>query len=171
MARRSSYRLHDSTGHWLARVFMAMRREFDEALKSHDVTIVEWAVLAGLLDEAADTPSGLAAYSSTDRAVISRALARLEKKRLVSRRSNAEDGRSFALRATAKGTRIAEALMAANQDINQRYLAGLSRDDIDGFRKVLRHMLGNSDATVLHHRETATQSRVAKKPRRGRADS
>ena len=29
----------------------------------------------------------------------------------------------------------------------------------------------SSDATVPHHRETATQSRVAKKPRRGRADS
>ena len=146
MARDSTYRLHDSTGHWLARVFSAMRREFDEALSLHDVSIVEWAVLAGLLDQAADTPSGLADYSGTDRAVISRALSRLEKKRMVSRRNSAKDGRSFALKATTKGTRVAKALMLVNQAINERYLAGLSDEAITDLRLVLRHMLGNAAA-------------------------
>ena len=135
------YRLHDSTGHWIARLFGAMRRDFDRHLAEHGVTIIEWAVLAGLTDGAADTPSALADYSGSDRAVVSRALRRMVEKRLVVRRESDRDGRSITIGATAKGLRIGRVLMRANREINDAYFSGLSTSDLVRFRRILKSAL------------------------------
>ena len=54
----------------MARVFAAMRREFDAELQAEGVTITDWAVLAGLHGGAAGTPSELARLAGIDRAVV-----------------------------------------------------------------------------------------------------
>ena len=145
----TSYRLHDSTGHWIARLFGAMRRDFDRHLAEHGVTIIEWAVLAGLTDGAADTPSALADYSGSDRAVVSRALRRMVEKRLIFRRESDRDGRSITIGATAKGLRIGRVLMRANREINDSYFSGLSKQDLASFRRTLKRAVHANGASTM----------------------
>ena len=141
----AGYKLHDSTGHWMARVFAAMRREFDKELRAQGVTTSDWAVLAGLHGGEASTPSELARLAGLDRAVVTRSLDRLTEDRAFTHREiNDEDRRSFTIRLTPTGKRVAERLLAANQRINEQFLNGLSRTEVRDFRRTLKLMLGNA---------------------------
>ena len=149
----ADYELHDSTGHWMARVFAAMRREFDAELRSQGVTISDWAVLAGLSGGEATTPSELARLAGIDRAVVTRSLDRLtEEKRFTQRQLDADDRRSFRIRLTPAGRRVSAKLLAANKRINDRFLAGLSREEVSQFRRTLRHMLENAKTEPMPKR-------------------
>ena len=141
----SDYELHDSTGHWIARVFATMRREFDKELRSHGVSISEWAVLAGLHSGKASTPSQLAELAGLDRAVVTRALDRLvEERGFATRESNDEDRRSITVELTAAGERLASTLLEANRRINDEFLRGVSAREKSQFRRTLRHILENA---------------------------
>ena len=73
-------------------------------------------------------------------------LDRLERGRLVRRRVNPADRRSFTIELTAAGTRAAERVHAAFADFDARVLAELSPSAADGFHHVLdaveRHTKG-----------------------------
>lgn len=140
-----AYRLHDATGHWIARVFAAMRSEFDKELRASGVTISEWAVLAAVSGGAAKTPSAVAELAGLDRAVVTRALDGLtDEKGLAERRLSGQDRRSFTIHLTASGKRLASHLLRANRRINERFLQGLSSREIEKFRRCLKHILGNA---------------------------
>ncbi len=146
MARTATgYKLHDSTGHWIARVFGAMRREFDKELREHGVSISEWAVLAGLRSGEASTPSQLADLAGLDRAVVTRALdGVVEAKGLATRELSGEDKRSFTIELTAAGDRVVSKLLEANKRINDEFLRGLSSRETNQFRRTLKRMLENA---------------------------
>ena len=91
-----SYSLHDSPGHWIARVFVAMRREFDTVLKDYGVSIGEWAVLASLYQEEIQSPSKIAEFAGIDPAAVTRILDKLtDEKEYVTRSLSQKDRRSF----------------------------------------------------------------------------
>ncbi len=141
----AEYKLHDSTGHWMSRVFTAMRREFDKELRAHGVTISDWAVLAGLHGGEARTPTELARLAGLDRAVVTRSLDRLtDEKSFTHRELNNEDRRSFTIRLTPAGKRVAAKLLAANKRINDMFLGGLSKGSVNELRRTLKHMLENA---------------------------
>jgi len=139
----SEYTLHDATGRLVAQVFAVMRREFDVDLRAQGVSITEWAVLASLHSGDVDTPSEIARYSEIDRSVVTRALDRLTEKALTVRELNPNDRRSFTIRLTPTGKRVARTLLSANMRINEHYLHGLSQREVREFRRVLKHILGN----------------------------
>ncbi len=140
------YKLHDSTGHWMARVFAAMPNAFDAELQAQGVTITDWAVLAGLHGGEASTPSELARLAGIDRAVVTRSLDRLTDQRAFTRRElNNADRRSFDVRLTPTGKRVAAKRLAGNKRINGQFLAGLSTKEVSAFRRTLKHMLANAD--------------------------
>ncbi len=140
MATRFS--LHDSTGHWLARLFSAMRAEFDDALRAKGVTMAEWAVLAAARD-GVRLPSEVAAYAGVSRAVVSRSLERLEERGLITREPSQRDRRAVIIGLTRTGSRVADALVAENERINAAFASGLSAAEMKAFRRTVQRMLAN----------------------------
>ncbi len=155
-AMPSDYTLHDATGRLFAQVFGMMRREFDAELREHGVTITEWVVLASLHSGGVETPSDIARYGEIDRSVVTRALDRLTEKSLTKRDLNPEDRRSFTIRLTPAGRRVAKALLDANKRINERYLRGLSKAEVRELRRMLKHILGNGPSPI----DVATRTSV-----------
>lgn len=150
----SDYTLHDATGRLFAQVFGVMRREFDAELQEQGVTITEWVALASLQAGGVETPSDIARYGEVDRSVVTRALDRLTEKSLTKRELNREDRRSFTIRLTPAGRRVAKALLDANKRINEQYLRGLSKAEVAELRRMLRHILGNGASPI----DVATQA-------------
>ncbi len=141
------FNLHDSTGHWIARVFVAMRREFDKSLKSEGVSIGEWAVLAAVLHGEARTPSAIAAFSAVDRAAVTRLLDKLtDEKKYTTRKLSRTDRRSFTVGLTKKGRHVAARLFKANERVNRQYLKGISISEAGELRRLLQLMWQNSSS-------------------------
>ena len=139
------FRLHDSTGHWIARVFGAMRREFNKSLKAEGVSIGEWAVLAAVFHGEATTPSEIADFTDVDRAAVTRLLDKLtDEKKYTSRELSDDDRRSFTVTLTRAGKQVAARLFQENQRINKQFLKGLSRSEAKELRRLLQIMCKNS---------------------------
>lgn len=90
------------------------------ALKSHDLTHVQYVLLASLVwmhahdGEQIITQAELAEFAATDRMMTSQVLRVLETKRLIQRDHHPSDGRARALRATPAGIQSAQ---HATQDV------------------------------------------------------
>ena len=139
------FRLHDSTGHWVARVFSAMRREFNKSLKVEGVSIGEWAVLAAVFHGEATTPSDIAEFTDVDRATVTRLLDNLtNKKHYTSRELSEDDRRSFTVRLTRAGKQVAARLFRENERVNKQFLNGISGTEAKELRRLLRMMCKNS---------------------------
>ena len=137
-----AYRLHDSTGHWIARVFAAMRREFDTVLKDYGVSIGEWAVLTSLYQGETQSPSKIAEFAGLDPAAVTRILDKLtDKKEYVTRSLSQKDRRSFVVELTPKGLTLTSKLFGENKSINDRFLAGISEKERNELRRILKLML------------------------------
>ena len=140
----AGYRIHDSTGHWIARVFNAMRREFDKALKKKGVTVGEWAALAALHKGQCSTPSEIASFVDMDRAMVTRILDKLtDEKRLAMRELSPFDRRSFTVKLTPDGRRLTNALLKENKRINDEFLSEFNKTEIDKLNRMLRTMCEN----------------------------
>ena len=139
------FRLHDSTGHWIARVFVAMRREFDKSLKSERVSIGEWAVLAAVFPGEATTPSAIAEFTDVDRAAVTRLLDKLtDEKGYTTRELSSSDRRSFTVSLTRRGKRVAARLFKENERINKQFLKGISSHEAKELRRLLHLMCENA---------------------------
>ncbi len=139
------FKLHNSTGHWIARVFVAMRREFDRSLKGEGLSIGEWSVLAAIFHGEATTPSAIAAYSDVDRAAVTRLLDKLtDEKKLTTRELSRTDRRSFTVGLTRKGRQVTARLFRENERINKQFLEGISVSDARNLRRWLQQMWQNS---------------------------
>jgi len=137
--------LHDSTGHWIARAFSAMRREFNKSLKAEGVSIGEWAVLAAVFHGEAKTPSEIADFTDVDRAAITRLLDKLtEERRYTSRALSSHDRRSFTVTLTRTGKQVASRLFQENQRINKQFLKGMTSTEAKELRRLLQIMCKNS---------------------------
>ena len=159
---KTRYRLHDSTGHWIARVYSAMRREFDQKLREQGVTVGDWAVLASLSD-GASSPSEIARHAGIDRAVAARVLSRLtEGKGYTSRQLRKEDHRSFEMKLTAAGKRLVAKLLEENRRINQKFLSGIGPGQAETLKRLLKLMLANS--TDPRHHELPEDVAAAPSP-------
>lgn len=90
------------------------------ALKSHDLTHVQYVLLASLVwmqeydHEQVVTQAELAEFAATDRMMTSQVLRALEAKQLIQRDHHPSDGRARALHATPAGIRSAR---RATQDV------------------------------------------------------
>lgn len=139
------YQLHDSTGHWIARLFGAMREEFGRVLTSNGATISDWAVLAAI-HSGASIPSEIAKMAAVDRAIASRTLDKLEKQGHIERSRERVNQRSITVTATASGKKLTQSLLAENHRIQERYYAGFTKKELTTFRETLKRMLDNGTA-------------------------
>jgi DNA-binding MarR family transcriptional regulator len=105
-------------------------------------------VLAQLRPGAPRAVGELAAVTGQRPSTLTGVLDRLERRKLVRRRVNPADRRSFTIELTAAGARAAARVHAAFADLDERVLADLPPSAADGFHHVLdaveRHTKGTT---------------------------
>ncbi|HWA00008.1 MAG TPA: MarR family transcriptional regulator [Caulobacterales bacterium] len=108
------------------RVSRAIAARYSETF---DLTIPEWRVIAVLGRRPGLTASEIAEATDMDKVAISRAVARLTKKRRVSATTDAEDGRRQNLSLTAAGAAVHAQIAPVALKCEQRLVASLSAKD------------------------------------------
>jgi DNA-binding MarR family transcriptional regulator len=102
---------------------------YQEMTRQTDITPRQFGVLLALLQLGPMTPSMLADRICCDRNTLSEMLKRMATRRLISKRSNPEDRRSFQMQITAKGESALLAVLPAVTKLQDRMLAPLNRED------------------------------------------
>jgi DNA-binding MarR family transcriptional regulator len=115
-----SYRLHQVANLLSRGAEMRYRREFG-------VSLWEWRTVA-LLGGAGEPQSlnELARAAGVDKAQMSRVVSGLRARRLVSRATDANDGRGIRLSLTRSGTKLYQALIAAAAERNSAFVGCLT---------------------------------------------
>ena len=137
-----------STGYWITRLARSMERDFEERLKPLGITRGAHAVLSAIHHDKKTRPAELAAYLGLDGAAITRYLDQVEETGLIERTPNAADRRSIHINVTTDGQRVISQGLSSSKATNEKFLAGLSTDEIECFQTAIRAMLAKSDITV-----------------------
>jgi DNA-binding MarR family transcriptional regulator len=130
-----------SPGFLLWRVTLSWQRQMRAALAPHDLTHVQFVLLASLwwLQEhgtAPPTQAQLAEQAGTDLMMTSQVIRRLEGRALVSRDRDPADSRAWRLALTAAGGSLLAGALAGVEAADQAYFAALGADG-DAFRRGL----------------------------------
>jgi DNA-binding MarR family transcriptional regulator len=126
-----SYRLHQVANLLSRGAEMRYRREFG-------VSLWEWRTIA-LLGGAAEAQSlnDLARAAGVDKAQMSRVVSGLCKRRLVSRETDAEDGRGIRLSLTRTGAKLYQRLIVAAAERNSAFLGCLSAKERASLERIM----------------------------------
>ena len=135
-----------------------LARDFGLALR-------EWRLLALLARNEPTSASALAARSPMDKASVSRAVASLKRRRLISRGPDRSDARSQRLELTAEGRRLYRRIAPLAGARQERLLSALKRAEHRAALEILDkliaragEMLGEDDPPVTH-RKAKTERR------------
>jgi DNA-binding MarR family transcriptional regulator len=131
---------------YLVRVFYSDVTSALSAIYQRDYGLMpaEWRTMAIL----GSAPEGLqaseiVARSSMDKVVVSRAVKRMEERGLLTRESNAADGRSFLLHLSEEGRAAFEDLGPKLLAVEKQMLSGLTDAEISEFLAVTRKIRDN----------------------------
>lgn len=134
----------DSPGFLLWRVTLAWQRAMRAALAPHDLTHVQFVLLASLwwLVNHGGAPSQqrLAEHAGTDPMMTSQVLRKLADRSLVSREVDPADSRARLLTLTPEGRALVARAMKDVEDADAAYFAGLG-DEQQAFVRGLTRLL------------------------------
>jgi len=133
MAKRKSPFAHeratDSSGFLLWQVTVLWQRRIAAALRAHELTQVQFALLASLLwlarTEGAITQSTLARHAKLDVMMTSQVLRALEARGLIERRPHPHDTRAKVLRLTKTGRSLAARALPDVEHADDLFFAAL----------------------------------------------
>lgn len=120
-----------------------------------DVTPEMWSVLTRLVARDGQYQSELAAATYRDRPNMSRILAGMEQRGLVSRRQDDGDRRKTRIYLTAEGRRVVAATAPVAVRTRDRLYDGLKKKELKALRRALRTIESNTLA-LLHDLESET---------------
>ena len=143
--RGDDYEISDSVGYLLKQVRWALERAVDGEMEEHDLTGVQWGPLLMLHYGVGSTAAELARYACTDTGAVTRMLDRLEAKGLLRRTPCPKDRRVTQLELTPDGARLCREIPFGLARINNRLLAGFTRNEFETLKDFLRRMLSNLD--------------------------
>jgi DNA-binding MarR family transcriptional regulator len=166
---RPDHDLDHSVGYLLNRAARIIAARFSDDLKSYDINLQEWRVLAALRHDDHQTLSDLASHTGSELSYLSRAVSALESKGYVRRSESSSDRRNIHLSLTAAGTAIVSELSPRAWQIERRSVKGVSARELEITLKTLRTVYSNlvdscEDAPVVNRKLT-----VARRVRRREA--
>lgn len=127
-------------GYWMRRVSNAVSAGFERALRAEDVSVAEWVALRLLLAESKRTTGDLALLTGMTRGAVSKIVAKLEAKALVTRTDNPDDSRVQWLGLTRKGERLVPKLAALADANDARFFGCLSAREQAELRRLLEKL-------------------------------
>ena len=113
-----------------------------------DLKMPEWRVVTVLAEAGELTQQDIVGRTKMDKVTVSRAARVLERRKLVRRQQNAEDGRSLRLSLTRSGKALYERVVPTALDFEADVLSGLTTREVTTLLKVLQK-LETSAARVL----------------------
>ena len=128
----------DSLGFWIYRIYAQASNHLRRTFQAHgyDCTPEQWGVLTRLRDEEGVNQSRLGARTFKDRHNIARILDLLEKRRLIERRSDADDRRAYRVFLTPEGKETEEKLRVLVMRHRTGMFDGLSATDVETMRRI-----------------------------------
>jgi DNA-binding MarR family transcriptional regulator len=123
------------------RAATAIRRRVEhEILQPARLTFTSYEILHTLLLHGACTPAEIVRVTGIRAPTVSEASARLVADRLIARRPDARDARSYRLQLTASGRRLAGRLASAVDTVQAQVLGGLDEAALAGAEALLTHL-------------------------------
>lgn len=116
--------------------------------RRYGIGVPEWRVLVTLGQYRVMTAKAIGAHTHMHKTKVSRAVALLEKRRLLARRANREDKREAFLSLTAAGRAMYEELAPHALDFASRLTEILTPDDRDAFNRALQQLTARSAQLV-----------------------
>ncbi len=122
------------------RISDTLIERFTAGLKPYGITLPMWRVLAVLHRRGATRFGVLVTQTLIEPPTMSRLIAALRAKGLVSKTSSAVDARGVLISPTAKGLSLVERLTPHAFEVEQETLAGLTEDEAEMFRRLVRRV-------------------------------
>ncbi len=116
--------------------------------RRYHIGVPEWRVLVTLGQYGVMTGKAVGAHTHMHKTKVSRAVALLEKRKLLARRANREDMRESFLSLTGAGRHMYEELAPHALDFAQRLTDILAPDDREGFYRALQQLTERSAQLV-----------------------
>lgn len=137
------FELNDSLGFLLNRTNTRMKNCLLHTFKDHNVTPEQWAVLNCLWVQDGISPKDIAELTSKDQPTTVRILAKLEDKRMISRKTNSGDNRSFSIFLTIKGQELKNLLIPLAFQVLNKATVGIEENKIAITKEVLNQVYQN----------------------------
>lgn len=125
------------------RAGVSLATHFGGVLRRAGISLQDWRVLAALRERDGQRLTELAAHTSIEVSTLSRLVGGLEAQGLVSRERDVEDARAIAIRLSATGAALAEALTPAAETLERAALAGLSPAEAEQLKALLHKVYDN----------------------------
>ena len=137
------YRPSDYPTTLVRAIYVKSYANLSSSLSAHDLAPVDWRILSTLQEEDGGNIAYLAERTATERANLTRAVDKLEKRGLVTRRRELRDRRHVQLFLTAAGRRkFEEALPTVLWNID-RVVDGFTKDELKTLMDFLERMRDN----------------------------
>jgi MarR family transcriptional regulator, transcriptional regulator for hemolysin len=129
--------LDESIGFSTAQMSRNLIRYLTHYLKPYDITPEQWTVLKNLTEHQGISQKDLACKAKKDQPTLTRILDILERKKLIQKRMNKEDRRSFFIYATNKGEGLKQVLYPFIECLFENVLRGIPVEKLDIYRQVM----------------------------------
>jgi MarR family transcriptional regulator, organic hydroperoxide resistance regulator len=141
----SDFNLDDSHGYLINLAAQRLKYELHQAFqaKGYDVTPEQWAVLNRLWEEDGLSQVELAERTFKDKPGTTRILNLLEKKKIVVRRPDENDGRVLRVFLTKTGKDLKAKLIPCAEEVLAKSGKNLTKEQLSQFKRTLHQMLDN----------------------------
>jgi len=112
------------------------------------VNVTEWRIMSLLAIEPGIPASRICQVIGFDKGSVSRTLARLESRGLLTIRTDPSDGRTHSISLTAKGRSIHDRVIVAALERERRLLSCLNKSEREMLIQLLRRLHDNIEAVV-----------------------
>jgi DNA-binding MarR family transcriptional regulator len=133
-----AYRLEDQVGFLLRRAYQRASSNLIDRIGSYDLTAPQFATLARLYERGPLSQNLLGRLVAMEPANIRDVVLRLKKRRLVTTRRDAGDGRLIVVGLTASGLSLVEQLLPIEIECTAKTLAKFNANE----KKILYDLLG-----------------------------
>jgi DNA-binding MarR family transcriptional regulator len=135
--------LDDFPPYLLNRIVNRINANLSDALKRTGITVPIYRVLAVLIAGDGRRVNELAVYTVIEQSTLSKILARMKARGLVSRRPNRDDGRAVEIHITDVGRKAYQSIVPIALSHHDQAMEGLSIDERKHMIEILHRVLEN----------------------------
>jgi MarR family transcriptional regulator, organic hydroperoxide resistance regulator len=122
---------------------------FTKELAPFGLTIAQWRILSALWHDGPMRLGALAAHTSIEVSTLSRSVATMARKELLTRTRSDPDARAVQVGLTKAGRRVTERLIPIALAYEAAAIAGFSPEETAALRRLLRRLYANMESPVL----------------------
>lgn len=137
-----------SAGFLLWKITALWHRKLSVVLEAFRITQTQYAILASLrwFEEKKEptTQTHLVRHARIDKMTVSKALRKLERDGLVSRKPSSSDSRASNVRFTAKGRRLIEKAIVAIENADEEFFSCLPEKQLDAYKALTSSLIAGN---------------------------